>query len=142
MRPRAGFAVALLAGGCASATPQDPCEHLFGVTVEFQTNPTGDLEKARFAEVIDCRQNPVALHVPLQWKQVACGVLASWREPTYVEGQRPQTRWTFFVYDTNRPNAVIPPAENSAKNPVVYFDESIAGMPPASDTLGVCAAIL
>ena len=127
---------------CTTKAPRDPCDHLFGATVEFQTRPDGLLESARFAEVVDCNGQPIEIDIPQWWKQGACGALASWGEPTYAGGEPPATRWTYFAFDTTEPNAIRPMGENSRDNPVYHVDESILGMPASADRLGVCTSDL
>lgn len=129
------FGLALL--GCATEPEKAPCDHLFDVPVEYQVNASGTLEAISFSWPRDCRGDPVRLSIPRWWKEGACGVVVSRREPTYAEGAEPARRSTVFVYDTERPNLVRARDEKSDAKPTVV-DQSLDRLPTPGDTLRIC----
>lgn len=120
---------ASLSMSCATAELRDPCDYVYGVTFEFSVGPDAKLEHFKFHQPIDCRGEPAEPEISPAWKKTACVMFALDEPltPTYETGEEPKMMYSFYRYESDRPDAVFRNSESgtTAENPVVYVDVGI-----------------
>jgi hypothetical protein len=113
---------------CASEPPGKPCDHLYGVIFQYDSDSSGRLKEFALSTIVNCHGETAPLTIDLAWQKTACVMLVLdglAKSPPNEGTGRPS--FIYYVYDTDRPNRVYRDLRSgsSMENPSVGVREEI-----------------